>query len=167
MGRRAAKIDLSDEERSGLERLVRAASTPQRLALRGRMILALSEGLGIEETAACMGVWRKTVSQWRRRWLASAGSPAAVGERLSDAPRCGAPPRIPAEACCAIIALACEPPAACGLPLSHWSASDLAREAMSRGLVDRISPRTAGRFLKRCSPQAPSRAPLVDAQAGP
>ena len=167
MGRRAEKIELSEAERVVLGGLIRAASTPQRLASRARMILLLDKGLGISETALRLGVWRKTVSQWRARWLAEAGSAAPALERLGDAPRCGAPPRIAAEACCAIIALACEPPADCGLPLSHWSASDLAREAMSRRLVEQISPRTAGRFLKRCRSKAPSGAPLADARAGP
>jgi hypothetical protein len=45
--------------------------------------------------------------------------------------------------------LACEAPEASGVPLSHWSASDLAREAVKRGLIPAISPRTVGRFLKR------------------
>jgi putative transposase len=53
------------------------------------------------------------------------------------------------EQTCAIVAVACEAPEASGVPLSHWSASDLAREAVKRGLVPAISPRTVGRFLKR------------------
>jgi hypothetical protein len=48
--------------------------------------------------------------------------------------------------------------------LSHWSASDLAREALRQNLVERLSPRSAGRFLKRCGPQAASPAGLADAQ---
>ncbi len=166
MGRRAAKIDLTEEEHVGLERLVRALSTPQQLALRARIILLASDGLGIEETAERLGVWRKTVSVWRARWLSGAGVRGAVADRLRDAPRCGGPDRITAEEVCAIIALACKPPKDCGLPLSHWSASDLAREAVKRGLVDRISPRHAGRFLKRSRSQAPFDAPLADAQIG-
>ena len=156
MGCRAANIDLSEEERAGLGRLVRALSTPQQLALRARIILLASDGVGIEETAERLGVWRKTVSCWRKRWHSSAG-----------APRCGGPARITVEQVCAIIALACEPPATHDLPLSHWSADDLAREAVKRDLVDRISPRQAGRFLKRSRSQAPFAAPLADAQAGP
>ena len=79
----------------------------------------------------------------------------------------GGPARITVEQVCAIIALACEPSATHDLPLSHWSADDLAREAVKRDLVDRISPRQAGRFLKRSRSQAPFAAPLADAQAGP
>ena len=143
---------------------MRAPSTAQSTALRARMILALAEGMSITDTAEHLEVWRKTVSQWRSRWLESAGCEDPASERLSDAPRSGAPRRITAEEHCAIIALACKRPRDCGLPLSHWSASDLAREALRRQLVERISPRTAGRFLKRRRPQAASRAGLADAQ---
>ncbi len=164
MGIAAAALVLSASERLDLEGLVRSPSTAQGAASRARMILLLAEGMNITEAAGHLGVWRKTVSQWRGRWLASAGSAGSALERLSDAPRCGAPCRITAEEQCAIIALACKRPRDCGLPLSHWSASDLAREALAQGLVERLSPRSAGRILKRCGPQAASPAGLADAQ---
>jgi hypothetical protein len=47
------------------------------------------------------------------------------------------------------MALACEPPEQSNLPLSHWSQSELAREAVKRGIVDRISHGSIGRFLKK------------------
>ena len=115
MGCRAANIDLSEEERAGLGRLVRALSTPQQLALRARIILLASDGVGIEETAECLGVWRKTVSCWRKRWHSSAGAPGPAADRLRAALR--GPARITVEQVCAIIALACEPPATHDLPL--------------------------------------------------
>lgn len=168
MGVAAAALELSSLERCELEGLVCACSTPQQLALRSRMILRLADGLSLTETAADLGVWRKTVSHWRQRWLAGAGSGEEPGlkvaARLADAPRSGAPGRITAEEVCAIVALACRSPRDYGLPLSHWSASDLAREALRQGLVAAISPRSAGRILKRCGPQAPSPAGLADAQ---
>ena len=163
MGRKAPKLELSEEEHAELKRLVRAFSTPQQFAMRARTLLLLNEGLGIGEAADRLGIWRKTVSTWRTRWLSGAGVGAAVIERLRDAPRPGGPVRITAGEVCAIIALACKPPKDCGLPLSHWSASDLARETVKRGLVDRISPRQAGRFLKRSRSQTPFDASLADA----
>ena len=87
MGCRAANIDLSEEERAGLGRLVRALSTPQQLALRARIILLASDGVGIEETAERLGVWRKTVSCWRKRWHSSAGAPGPAADRLRAALR--------------------------------------------------------------------------------
>ena len=149
MPRRAATIDLNPEERETLECLCRRASTPQALARRARMILLAADGVGVCETAALLGVWRKTVSEWRGRWLSSAASGGPALARLSDAPRSGAPARITAEQICAIVALACERPSESARPLSHWSQQELADEAMKRGLVEQISQRSVGRFLKR------------------
>ena len=128
MPRRAAAIDLSAEERCSLERLRRCASTPQALARRARMILMAGDGAGVVETAEQLGVWRKTVSQWRTRWLSSSESSAPAAERLSDAARSGAPARITAEQICAIVALACERPKESDRPVTHWSQQELADE---------------------------------------
>ena len=166
MGIAARVLVLSSAERVDLEGLVRSPSTAQGVALRARMILLLAEGLSITAAAERLGVWRKTVSQWRGRWLSSTACELSALARLSDAPRSGGPCRITAEEVCAIIALACKRPRDCGLPLSHWSACDLAREALRQGLVTQLSPRSAGRFLKRCGPQAASPAGLADAQGG-
>ena len=164
MASRSAAIVLSIGERSELERLIRGHSTPQHLARRARMIVLAADGVGVGETAERLGVWRKGVSTWRARWLAGVEGKSA-GERLCDAPRSGAPATITAEQTCAIVALACERPDGGGTPISHWSTGDLAREAVRRGIVNSISPRQVGRFLKRIRPQAASGPPLAHAQA--
>lgn len=164
MARFAAPIGLTDEERSELERLIRTGSTSQQLALRARMIVLAADGVGVGETAQQLGVWRKGVSVWRARWRAG-GAGKTVAERLADAPRSGAPTTITPEQTCAIVALACERPEDSGVPISQWSASDLAREAVRRGIVSSISPRSVGRFLKRIRPQATPRPGLAHAQA--
>jgi len=146
MPRPASPIALSFENRLDLERLIRAASTPQQTAQRARMIIMAAAGLGVGETARILDVWRKGVSRQRTRWSQQSADPVLT--RLGDAPRSGKPATFTAEQTCAIIALACESPAASGLPLSHWSAPDLAREAIKRQLVPSISPRSVGRFLK-------------------
>ena len=46
-----------------------------------------------------------------------------------------------------MIALACELPAEQGVPLSRWSSAELAREAVARGIVERISGVTVWRWL--------------------
>lgn len=46
-----------------------------------------------------------------------------------------------------VTALACELPATTGVPLSRWSASELAREAVTRGIVEQISGVTVWRWL--------------------
>ena len=124
----------------------RAHSTPQQLALRAQIVLLAANGIGNRDSARRLGVTVQTVRCWRRRW---SGEPdlALVG-RLADAPRPGTPPTFTPEQICAILALACEPPEGSGVPITHWSQSALAREAIKRGLVETISHGSIGRFLK-------------------
>ena len=45
--------------------------------------------------------------------------------------------------------MACELPAQSGVPLSRWSSSELAREAVTRGIVEQISDVTVWRWLSQ------------------
>ena len=143
---------LSELERTELERLVRAYSTGQQLALRARIVLLAGDGWNNLQIARELGVDDETPGKWRRRWLECAEVPLKdlrVAKRLADAPKPGAPPKFTPEQICQIIALACEKPTDCERPISHWSHSELADEIMRRGIVQSISPRHAGRLLKR------------------
>ncbi|HEX3562125.1 MAG TPA: helix-turn-helix domain-containing protein [Solirubrobacterales bacterium] len=148
---KALPIELSPDHERQLRALVRAHSTPQKLAERARIILLASDGWGVSETAEELGIWRKTAGHWRRRWQAAeaATNVADVAERLSDAPRCGAPATFTPEQICQIMALACEDPERLDVPISQWSQSELARQAVSRGIVKSISHGSVGRFLKK------------------
>ena len=145
---KASPVQLTTEHERELNELVRAHSTPQKLAERARIILLAAAGLGVEETAYRLGIWRKTASHWRRRWREAAAS-AGVAARLSDAPRCGAPATFTPEVICQIMALACEDPETLSVPISHWSQSELARQSVARGIVKSISHGSVGRFLKK------------------
>jgi transposase len=148
---KALPIQLSSTHERELNALVRAHSTPQKLAERARIILLAASGLGVDETAGRLGIWRKTASTWRRRWR-DADAAAGVAARLGDAPRSGAPATFTPEVICKIVALSCEDPEALDIPLSHWSQSELARQAVRRGIVGSISHGSVGRFLKRSGP---------------
>jgi hypothetical protein len=50
---------------------------------------------------------------------------------------------------CKIVALSCKDPETLDVPLSHWSQSELARQAVQRGIVESISHGSVGRFLKK------------------
>lgn len=149
-GRIAARIDLTTEQHEELTALSRAHSTPQKLAERARIILLAADGVGVTETARQLGIWRKTASFWRKRWR-EADAAKSLAERLSDAPRPGAPGKFTPEQICAIIALACENPEDSALPISQWSQSEVARQAVKRGIVPSISHGSVGRFFKRVS----------------
>src|ERR1019366_2962540 len=58
-------------------------------------------------------------------------------------PRCVSPPAQIAE----VKALACELPSENGVPLSRYSSSEIAREAVNRGIVAEISGTTVWRWL--------------------
>ncbi len=151
-GPKPPAIDLSEEERRGLEGLLRRHSAPQQVALRARIVLAAAAGLNKAQVARQEGVDVETARLWRGRWLelgAVALADLSVAERLEDAPRCGAPTRITAEQVCRIVALACEVPGASGRPISQWTGREVADEASARGIVPTLSPRHAGRLLKR------------------
>jgi putative transposase len=147
-GRTAAPLELTTEARQELSALSRAHSTPQKLAERAQIVLLAADGLSVSETAQQLGIWRKTASMWRKRWREADATKSTAG-RLSDAPRCGAPGKFTPEQVCAIIALACEAPDDSDLPISQWSQSEVARQAVKRGIVASISHGSVGRFFKR------------------
>jgi len=160
-----AKVVLSNEERSELERLVRAFTTGQQLALRARIVLLAGDGWNNLQIARELGVDDETAGHWRRRWLQFRDVPLAevsVAKRLADAPREGAPAKFTPEQVCQIIALACEKPADSNRPISQWSHRELADEIVQRGIAASISPRHAGRLLKRGGSQATPDSVLAD-----
>ncbi|MBN2006646.1 MAG: helix-turn-helix domain-containing protein [Anaerolineae bacterium] len=89
----------------------------------------------------------------------------SVEERLSDAPRPGAPCRITSDQRCRIEALACQPPEEHARPITHWSSREIAEEIIQQGIVETISPRHAARLLKRGPNQATSESLLAHKQA--
>ena len=58
-------------------------------------------------------------------------------------------PEITAEQRCQIAALTCEAPSKAGRPISQWTGREIAEEVRARGIVKQISPRHAGRLLKK------------------
>ena len=86
----APPVTLADEERTQLEALARAHSTPQALALRCRLILrsAAPDRPSHLQVATEMACERQTVGRWRQRYLTHGLS------GLQDAPRSGRPRRL-------------------------------------------------------------------------
>jgi putative transposase len=149
-GPKPVELTLSEEERKGLEALVRRHTTPQQLAKRGRMILGAAEGKRNAEIARELGVSVDTVRSWRMRWLclqAVSLEELSVTQRLTDIQRPGRPSEITAEQTCQMVAMACEQPKA--RPISHWTGREIADEVMRRGIVPKISARHAARVLKK------------------
>ncbi len=66
-------LDLTADERHGLEVLVRRHTAPQQVVLRARIILLAADGLNNSQIARTLGVEADTVRLWRQRWLAFQG----------------------------------------------------------------------------------------------
>lgn len=149
---------LTEPEKSFLNRLANRAKTPQRLALRAKILLSLDQGRSVSATARDLHVVRNTVKKWRHRWcqaqerLRGQDDPAAFEALalavLDDAARSGKPADFTPEEITQIVALSCEAPQQSGRAITHWTHRELADEAIKRGIVEKISPRSAGRFLK-------------------
>jgi putative transposase len=164
-GPRPTPLALSDAERLALDRLAQRHSTPQLIALRARIILACSRDKRNAQIARELSASVDMVRDWRARWLALPSIPLdelPVEARLADRQRPGAPARITAEQWCQIVALVCEIPENSNRPISHWTPREIADEARKRGIVDQISPRHLGRFLKGERSQAASVSLLAD-----
>lgn len=157
------RVDLTESEKAELLQLIRRHSTAQSLAKRARIILlANGEKQSNKEVAKQVGMNKCDITLWTQRWLERLTEP--VEKRLCDAPRPGAPGRMTAEQWCQIIALTCEPPEDHGLPITHWTHKELAREVVKQGIVDRISPSHLGTTLKKRL-AAPSKPLLVECKS--
>lgn len=179
MARQAPTISLDSQVRQVLERLKRSRTLGQHFAERVRIILMSAAGKLCSEQAAQLEVDAQRVCRWRKRWarrqegLARAMAEGADGaaleklilDLLSDEYRSGSRGKFTAEQVAAIIALACEDPAEHQLPVSHWTPRELATKAKERGIVESISPRQVGRFLKGGTAKAAHVALLAQPQA--
>jgi putative transposase len=143
---------LSEKEQEELTQLSKRHRSEQQMALRARIVLAAAQGHANVQIARDLAVNVDTVRLWRDRWVGFQGidlGTLSIAERLQDAPRPGAQPRITAEQRCQMAALACEAPSKAGRPISQWTGREIAEEVKARGIVEQISPRHAARLLKK------------------
>ena len=163
---KATEVNLTEEEQTGLEQLVRRHNIGQQIALRARIILAAAQGQTNSAIAANLKISINTAQRWRNRWVKAqtiSYDDLSIEERLQDGPRPGAPARITADQRCKIEALACEKPENSERPISQWTGREIADEVMKRKIVESISSRHAARLLKRCRYKATLESLLADA----
>ena len=176
----SSRVQLTARQRACLEQIARRQTSPQRLVRRAQILLALETGANQCHVMRQMRLNRGTVHIWRQRWLALApkleqieadGGPdkaltTMIEEALTDHPRSGTPAIFTAEQIVQIVAVACEAPADSGRPVSHWTPREVAEEVRKRGIVETISTRSVGRFLKSGRFTAASGGILAQRQAG-
>lgn len=156
----AEEIIVGEKATKVLEQIVRQPNNPQWLVTRSRVILRAGAGESNSQIAREMGMTRIPVRKWRGRWSANEDRLAGLEEAedkalreaiesiLADEARPGTPPKFSAEQIVQIVAVSCEQPETCEHPISHWTPEELAEEVIKRGIVESISPRSVGRFLK-------------------
>src|SRR6516162_11266473 len=137
----AVPVVLSAGERKTLNKRVRGAKTAYRDRLRAQIVLAAARGRDNARIAADLQVTVDTVRKWRGRF---AGRGLAG---LADLPRCGRPRRISELTRAAVVALACQLPAATGIPLSRWTGPELLAEVTRAGAADELSASSVLRIL--------------------
>jgi transposase len=133
---RAVPIRLTIKRRRKLEQIVAAATSPQRLVLRARIVLAAAGGAANAAIARDLGCGVAVVRTWRGRF-ACRGIPG-----LFDKPRSGRPETYGPSARLAVVAVATSVPPDSE---SQWSRALIAGHLRERGLA--ISPATVGRVL--------------------
>lgn len=172
----ASKIELSEKQEKILKGYEKGRHTPLHLKKRAEIILKASEGYTNNKIEQEMAINEHTVKIWRDRYSKSceelkrieAETPnklrGAIEKVLTDEKRSGAPAKFTDEEFAAIIALACEEPAKLGVPFSHWTPQLLQTEVIKRGIVESISVRQIGRFLKRERFTAAPKSVLVESE---
>jgi putative transposase len=175
-GPQAETITLSGSQQEILERLLRRDKTPQALVQRIHIVLCAAQGLSNTQIACRLQHQRRTVIRWRGRWaqaldgLATAEAEQVTAKQMealvvqvfADAARPGAPVKIADEQVAQIVAVACEAPAERACPVTHWTPKELRLEVLKRGIVEEISARSVGRFLKGERAQAASEPLLAE-----
>jgi len=176
---KAAKILITERQQAVLQTMTRSSTCPQARAQRARLILLAFAGSDNQGIAHPIGCARHAVGLWRRRWASAfprrvliecgakeSALPQAIAALLGDWPRSGCPGQFTAAQVTPIIAVACEPPADSGRPVTHWTPRELADEVQQRGIVESISARHVGRFLKYGRTPAASQPVLAQCPAG-
>ena len=73
---KSSPLPITSAQRQTMETWIRAHNTPQRIAIRARIILLAADGLSNVEIAQEANVTRPTVILWRERFME--GGPEAI-----------------------------------------------------------------------------------------
>ena len=163
---RTAKVTITERQQDLLRTIRDAPTASSQLRQRAAIVLLAFERRGNREIAAEVGLSRRQVSTWRRRWAdawdrliriecteTQAAARRAIERTLRDEPRPGPPGKFTPEQIVQILGVACEPPEKSGRPITHWTAHELADEVVKRGIVPSISPAQVGRYLREAALQ--------------
>ena len=138
---RAVPVTLTAAQRTTLKERARGAKTAHRDRLRAQIVLAAARDRDNARIAADLQITADTVRKWRGRFAVR----GLAG--LADLPRSGRPRRISELTRAAVVALACQLPAATGVPLSRWTGPELLAELTRAGTAEELSVSSVLRIL--------------------
>jgi len=113
-------VDLPEVQRASLEALTCQDGYDGSVSARAQIVLWRADGVSVGDIVRMSGASKPTVYKWLDRY-------ERLGvDGLTDLPRSGRPPEVPAGVRSRIVALTrCTPPAETGL--SHWSSREMAK----------------------------------------
>jgi transposase len=162
---KAARVKVSERQWAMLQELSRSRTVAKGIVQRALILVLGVQGLQNEQIALEVGLIRRQVGMWRRRWRDAWDSLCvwectephrlreAILEVLSDAPRPGCPGKITAAQVAQILAVACESPKLSGRPITRWTHRELHDEVVKRKIVASISVAQVGRYLQQAALQ--------------
>lgn len=165
MSYNAETVFLTDKQKAILEHITSLPSSSVKLAKRAEVVLAASFLSTNSKISKHVGIDKKQVKVWKERWIHAAtellvAEKEGVGEEVllemvleifTDKSRSGMPNVFSEEQVCQILALAKEIPRHQEITelVEYRENKRIADEAIKRGIVPNISPRSVGRFLKQ------------------
>jgi transposase len=133
-------VDLTADERAGLEALTGKGSGKARRLKHALILLAAADGDIDNEIASKLRVHANTVQRVRQRFVEEGLEPA-----LNEKPRPGKTPLLDGHQEAHLIALACSSPPEGRV---QWTMQLLANKLVDLGVVESISDETVRRVLK-------------------
>jgi transposase len=127
----ARPLHVDENQRKRLEHLAKSGKTPQKIAMRVRVVLMAGDGRANHAIAKELGISRPTVLLWRERFAAR-----GVSGLLKDAPRPGRRKAVSAEVVKRVVEATMHTTPA---GATHWSVRSMAKaQGLSRMTVQRI-----------------------------
>lgn len=141
MAKKIYVVDLTDEERASLDKLIRGGTTSARKLRRAHTLLLADEGKTDREIAAALHTSPSTVHRTRRRFVEG-----GLDRALNEDPRPGARRKLDEKGEAVLETLArSEPPAG----RQRWTLQLLADRLVEMKVVEEISSETVRKVLKK------------------
>jgi transposase len=165
----AKAISMTALQKTLLGQEFRKRSTQKQFITRIELLLRAHEGQSNAQIARDLALTLPTVRTWRRRWENNYEQLCEYEEEmkeqgfrehnylqvllnlLRDLPRSGTRKQISLEQEQQIVALASEKPEDYGVEMTSWTHEILAKVAIARGIVEKVSSRHVGNILKKAS----------------